>query len=223
MQWIQYQLDNAATIDDVEESAHFLQIHPTAPTAIHCFVADKNGNSLIFESIGGTLHHYRPDDKNLPVLTNDPYDKSIRLMNKCVVFGGDLKVPDGQGSISRFIRIATAFKNTVNNKSDPIMESFGLLRMVSIPFFTKWTIVYNINNLEINFKTHSKKGLKMIKLNSCDFNCSEPVQYIDLVNNFKGDISKRFKEFNNFENQTFVKGSFKDTPFLKYINKDYIQ
>lgn len=220
-QWIQYQLDNSATVDEVKQLDQSIQISPTAPVTIHCFVADRFGNSLIFESINGKIHKYQPDVKNPPVLTNDPYDRSIMYLNQCIGFGGRFKPPEGQSSVSRFIRIASELKN--DDFVDPVAESFKILKSVKVTFLTKWMICYDLNNLEIWFKTKSTNGIKTIEIDKLNFDCSRKAQYIDIKIKGKGDVSNRFTDLSDMENRKLVVESFGKTPFFKFLNETYVQ
>jgi penicillin V acylase-like amidase (Ntn superfamily) len=224
MQWIQFQLDISANVDEVISNDKSVQINPVSATAVHYFVADKSGKTVIIESVGGIVHRYLPDTINPPLLTNDPYDKSIRLMQKCVVFGGNLEVPKGQGSISRFIRTAIHIREGNTADSDnPISTSFKILNDVKMTLLTKWSIVYDLNNSVVYFKTASGNNLKSIELIKLNFKCTEPVQYVNIKTNNKGSISDRFKEYSFRDNYDLIKKSVEKTDFLRSSGKRLIK
>lgn len=222
MQWIQYHLDNSADINEVIKNDSFIQISPTSASAVHCFITDKNGESLIFESVNGVTHHYRTDHSNYPFLTNDPYDKSVRMINKCKIFGGNLDVPKGKGSITRFIHLGIALKN-YSIKNNPIDYSFNILKSVKLRGHTKWNIVYDLANLKVIYKTKSSKRIKVINFRKFDLKCSDGTKSIDIINKHKGEITDFFTLTSFNDSKRMVLEAFQNTPFLKNMNPEYIK
>ena len=51
LEWIQYQLDNYSTIDEIILNINKLTIKPIA--TIHYFIADRNGNSAVIDFVEG--------------------------------------------------------------------------------------------------------------------------------------------------------------------------
>jgi penicillin V acylase-like amidase (Ntn superfamily) len=213
MQWIQYQLDNSADIQDVITNDKDLAIHPIAPTAIHYFVADKSGKSLIFESVNGAMHHYLPDANNPAMLTNTPYDKSVGSLKKCKVFGGTLETPEGQGSLSRFIQMAVLVKKGV--KKDPVDQSFTILSTVRMSGFTKWSIVYDLDSSIIYFRTASRHAIRKIDMNRIDFSCSPVRSGVDIKLAKSGDITGSFEKYDIAANEKLISVTFNKTDFIK--------
>ena len=223
MQWIQYHLDNSEDIYDVIKNDSSIQIIPMSASAVHCFITDKSGKSLIFESVNGRTHHYETDNSKYPFLTNDPYDKSVRMIDKCKIFGGNLDVPQGKGSITRFIHIGVALKKYPGNKSNPIDYSFDILKSVSLGQYTKWSIVYDLNNLSVFYKTKSSKRIKNINLKKFELNCSDDTKSINIINTYKGDISDLFITSSIEDNKKMILESFKSTPFLRNMSPESIK
>jgi penicillin V acylase-like amidase (Ntn superfamily) len=213
MQWIQYQLDCSATIEDVVANDKNLAIHPIAPTAVHYFVADKSGKSLVVESVNGVMHHYFPDAENPALLTNDPYDKSIRLLKKCKVFGGNLEQPAGQGSISRFIQMAVLIKGGI--EANPITQSLAILSKVRITGLTKWSIVYDQDSSAVYFRTASRHTIRQISLTRLNFSCLPTRKAVDVKLNKTGDLSGYFAEYDLAANAKLIAFSFNRTDFLR--------
>src|ERR1051325_5244663 len=77
LQWIQYQLDNFSTVQQVIESDKKIRLENTPVRArIHYLVCDAQGDSATIEFLNGEMkvHH----GKELPyrALANDPYEPS---------------------------------------------------------------------------------------------------------------------------------------------------
>ena len=55
LQWIQYQLDNCTSIDEVIATDKKIRISPTGTTPLHYLVADANGNAATIEFLNGKI------------------------------------------------------------------------------------------------------------------------------------------------------------------------
>lgn len=75
----------------------------------------------------------------------------------------------------------------------PITEyAFSILNKVSQGSFTKWSIVYDISNKAIHFKTADYKEIKTVYFSSFDLACTQPAKMFNMNQVGKGDISKHF-------------------------------
>jgi choloylglycine hydrolase len=220
MQWIQYQLDNSANVNEVIENDKELAFHPITPTAVHYFIADRSGESLIFESVQGIMHHYLADTSNPAILTNDPYDKSIRLMRKCKVFGGTLKEPEGHGSVSRFIQMAVLLNGGIKPK--PIEQSFEILAKVRMPTITKWSIVYDLDSSIVYYKTVSRPRIKKIEISKLDFACSPSRKALDIRFN-KANTTSYFGKYDIADNTKLISNTFNRVDFIKIRGPHLVQ
>jgi penicillin V acylase-like amidase (Ntn superfamily) len=112
MQWVQYYLDNYATVAEaVEAQKNFaFQLEPLIlpngyPTLVHVSLSDKSGDSAVIEYIGGKVRIYH--DKRFTVMTNEPtYDKQIENLSQYRTFGGDKPLPGERTLSDRFVRAA---------------------------------------------------------------------------------------------------------------------
>jgi choloylglycine hydrolase len=94
-QWVQYFLDNYATVAEAVEAQKSFAfqidslILPNGfPTLVHLSLADKSGDSAVIEYIAGKAKVYH--DKRFTVMTNEPtYDKQIENLKQYRTFGGD--------------------------------------------------------------------------------------------------------------------------------------
>jgi choloylglycine hydrolase len=77
LQWIQYQLDTASSIDEILASDIFLRIEQESKSLIHFFVVDSSGNSAIIEFLSGEMVVHSRNEMSIPVLTNNTYEKSV--------------------------------------------------------------------------------------------------------------------------------------------------
>src|SRR5215470_657433 len=76
LQWIQYQLDRSAMVDDVIASDKIVRI-TGKDTPLHYLVADAGGHVATIEFLDGKMVVHRGKELPFAVLTNSTYDASI--------------------------------------------------------------------------------------------------------------------------------------------------
>jgi len=142
MQWVQYYLDNFATVAEAVEAQKNsgLQIEPLIlpngfPTLVHVSLSDKSGDSAVIEFIGGKPKVYH--DKRFNVMTNEPtYDKQIENLKQYRTFGGDKPLPGERTPSDRFVR-AAYYANGLPKPANPgegAAYMFSVIRNISVPF-----------------------------------------------------------------------------------------
>ncbi len=142
MQWVQYYLDNFATVAEaVEAQANFaFQIEPLVlpngfPTLVHVSLSDKSGDSAVIEYIGGKAKIYH--DRRFTVMTNEPtYDRQIENLKQYRTFGGDKPLPGERTPSDRFVR-AAYYANGLpkpSSRAEGAAYMFSVIRNVSVPF-----------------------------------------------------------------------------------------
>ena len=114
LQWIQYQLDNSTTIEEVIATDKILRIATVGATPLHYLVADKQGKAATIEFLDGRMIVYRGKDLSIPVLTNSTYQTSLSHFKS----SSDGSV-DGS-SLGRFSRACSMV-----NDYDPIDQWFA--------------------------------------------------------------------------------------------------
>ena len=122
--WVQYVLDNFATVGETVEALRnepFNILAPTlpngAPAALHLAISDSTGDSAIFEYVKGQLviHHGR----QYTVMTNSPiYDEQLALNEYWKGIGGLTFLPGTNRAADRFAR-ASFLLNAIARQLDP--------------------------------------------------------------------------------------------------------
>ncbi len=142
MQWVQYYLDNYATVAEAVEAqkSWAFQIEPLIlpngfPTLVHVSLSDKTGDSAVIEFIGGKAKIYH--DRRFIVMTNEPtFDKQMENLKQYRTFGGDKPLPGERSPTDRFVRAAywvTALQKPAN-PAEGAAFMFSVIRNVSVPF-----------------------------------------------------------------------------------------
>jgi penicillin V acylase-like amidase (Ntn superfamily) len=210
-QWIQYQLDNCGSVAGVIASDTRIRISQ-GDARIHYLAADRSGNAATIEFIDGKPVYHTA--KNLPAkaLTNNTYSDSLAYLIKHVGFGGKEKISDARGSLDRFVRISNMleeYRKRKNRKTPIVNYGFDILAKVCQGEYTVWSIVYDMVNLHIHFKTVEKKDIKVIRLKDFDFSCGSPVKVLDIDLEGKGDVTRRFIDYSTGLNREMVLAVFK--------------
>ncbi|MEJ1237290.1 linear amide C-N hydrolase [Chryseolinea sp. T2] len=200
LQWIQYQLDNSATVD--EELATDAVVRVSKHSApIHFLIFDAKGNTAALEYINGKLVVRKNGDLEVCALTNDTYNNSLDYYHSVK----DTNMPTGSSSFERF---AIAGKMLGNfDVSRPVDYAFGILSASAQPELTFWSIVYDVKNLTIHLQTRSNTNRRQLNLRTFDFACSSPVMFADIDTNLKsaGD----FKPYSPSSNAEIIRRVFR--------------
>ena len=198
LQWIQYQLDNCATIDEVIATDKKLRISPTGTTPLHYLIADAKGNAATVEFLNGKLVVHAGSNLSFPVLTNNKYDESVKAYKNSAVRGNNSLERFGQAC-----NMITQFKKNSGNM--PVIDfAFDILSQVEQGSFTKWSIVYDITNKKIHFKTNRFRQIKTVNFSFFDFNCTSTPKAWDMNQPGNGNIDKAFENFDNTINKRII-------------------
>ena len=189
LQWIQYQLDNSATTADVIASDAVIRIKESG-TPIHFLVADAAGNVATIEFLNGKMTVHKDESLPFPVLTNDTYASSVDVAKRWI--GKNVSLQNN--SLDRFVKACGMVKKFNETNMDmPVTDfAFSILDKVAQGSFTRWSIVYDISNKKIHFKTDANKEVKTIQFTVFDFACNLPYKMLIMNQDLKGDVSRNF-------------------------------
>jgi len=207
-QWIQYHLDNSATVEGVIASDSHIRIlpPPSQEGDAHFFICDSTGKCAVIEFIGGKMVYYTKETMPAKVLSNDRYDECIADLDKYKSWGGDLSVPQSGGAYDRFIRAADMVRNYDPPKSKSIFDyAFSILADVEWSMPTQWSIVYDVKNLRISYHTSVNKQMRHIDLKTFNFSCKTPVKVLDVNGALSGDVTKQFTDYSYERNRDDLK------------------
>jgi len=217
LQWIQYQLDNSTTINDVIASDTMVRMSFQSYAPIHFLLCDKQGDVATIEYIDGKFVYHKGKDLPITVLTNSTYEESIDFIKKFIEFGGSDTIVKTNQSLDRFALAASMVKKFDESKSGDIIDySFEILDTVSQGEYTFWSIVYDIVNMKIYYKTYGNRKTRVLNLEDFDFSCESPVLITDIENNID-NIEKDFVYYNTKLNRELIENVFNNVEFLKNI------
>ncbi|HEU4477317.1 MAG TPA: linear amide C-N hydrolase [Pyrinomonadaceae bacterium] len=213
LEWIQYQLDNSATVSDVITNSANIRISSKVP--LHYLVNDKAGNTSTIEFLDGNLVAHQ--DGTLPVATlaNDSYEKSLSYSKQTSAEKAQTK-----GSLDRFVRAAqktSEFDKRERSEAESVKFAFEILSNVAQERSTQWSIVYDQKRGKIHWRTLQSPQVKTIDTKAFDYSCGTAVRLFDMNANQSGDVTTKFANYTREANRDLIERAFAGTDFLRDI------
>ncbi len=213
LQWIQYQLDNAATVQEVIESDNRVRVSFTSVATLHFLIADKTGDVAAIEYLDGKMVVHRGKGLPYPALANCTYDVSLDYKQNKDAHTEKAFSPWTENSSGRFATAARMIEDYPGQESGIIDYAFDILDAVAQENSTQWSIVYDITNQSIAWKTYVNGDVRNLRLDSFDFSCDAPNLYIGIDERYStiGD----FREFSYEANRDLIESVCNAVDFLK--------
>jgi choloylglycine hydrolase len=220
LQWVQYQLDNSQSVNDIIESDSTIRVNSIS-AKVHYLIADAYGNAASIEFLNGKMVYHTGESMPINVLTNDTYEKSLNYYEI-------LETPGEVLSLNSFDRFATACSMVKEYESSPLESvidyGFSILDKVANKEYTQWSIVYDIKKKVIYVKTMLNEKIRNVELGRIKFECDTPVQVVGLDEDLEGNINPNFVFYTTKYNKDLIHTSYDAVEFLmnvpdKYINR----
>lgn len=207
LQWIQYQLDNNKTVEEVIASDKVIRISSNNPP-LHYLIADASGKAATIEFFEGKLLAHKGSDLPFAVLTNNPYLESVKAA-KAAKNSSDTTLSFLGNSLQRFAKACSMVQKFTEQKVTKaiVPYAFDILNNVAQPGFTQWSIVYDLKNKKIHFKTRDFQEIKSVAFAGFDFSCSATPQALNMNQLLKGEVNENFIAFNNDLNRKILEQS----------------
>lgn len=211
--WVQYMLDNYATVNEAVKDFGSGKLNLLVPAEInghkmdlHLSITDSSGDNAIFEYINGKLivHH----SKQYTVMTNEPpFDQQLALNTYWQKMDGKF-LPGTEEPDDRFVRtsyyLAHAQK-TPDNRQE-IATVFSIIRNASVPFQqekdpnrpnlapTLWRSVADLKNKVYYFEETNQPNVFWVDLDKLNLKAGAPIKKLALANGetYAGETSKYF-------------------------------
>jgi penicillin V acylase-like amidase (Ntn superfamily) len=209
LEWIQYNLDRHASVAEVLADAE--GVRPMSRVTIHYLVADAAGDSAAIEFLDGKLVVHRGAAMPVRALANSTYADSVAAFERARSKG---EVPTTVSSLDRFVRAAMM---AGQGNADPIARGFEILASVAQPYFTRWSVVYDLGAREVHFRTEGNRAIRRVALAGLDFSCGTPVKMLDVTAGGAGDVSAAFVDYSETANRALIESAFTKTPFLREV------
>ncbi len=214
-QWKQYVLDRFKSVEQVIADSRRVTIRPSAGPGVHYLLSDKSGDSAVIEYLDGEFVCHTRNNMPVKALTNSIYELSVQAFREypSPPFSADT-------SLGRFI---TAAKMLESYDADTVTSNidfgFDILKNTH-QGRTRWSIVYDINNSRIYFKTAQNPKIRYLDLKGFDFSCKTPVKVLDMAADLKGDVTNAFTNYTFEINRNLIQNAFSKTPSLSRVPKE---
>jgi choloylglycine hydrolase len=150
-QWVQYHLDNCASVEEVVQQQHYLCMMPVKHY-LHYIISDVGGNSAIIEFGEDGVVIYRNENMPYAVLSNNLYENSLAYLKNFVGFGGSQAIPGSNASCDRFVTAVQQSNAYPRDGTCSKNKCFALLDKVKNQD-TQWQLVYDIPKRKIYLRS----------------------------------------------------------------------
>lgn len=197
--WVQYQLDNYSTVEEVIASESLVRFSSQLDGCCHYLVCDRTGTCATIEFLGGEMVVHAGSALPVAALANSTYEESVQAWHERSL--EELaEVSDAEETVFSLFRFATAadavtsFRPT--NSQSAVEYAFDTLEQADNRW-TVWTIVFDAENLQVHFRTKWNPHIRSIDLGKLDFTCGTEVQMLDVHADLSGDIGDDLETYSH--------------------------
>lgn len=214
LQWAQYQLDNFSTVAEVIASDSQIRIVSNG-APLHYLVCDSTSTCASIEFLEGKMIVHAGVTMPFKALTNSTYAQSTEFLKQHEGFGGTTPIGTTTSSYDRFVRATNMLKRYDPAVAKKAVEyAFDILVNVAQGDYTKWSIVYDIANLRVYFRTFANPQIRYFDINAFDFSCKTPVKMLDINAEGSGDVTSNFIKYTQQLNRNLIGNAYGKTDFL---------
>jgi len=216
-QWIQFQLDNYSTVEEIIKSDELIRI-VDATSKFHFLVCDRFGNAAVIEFIDGKMVYYTGKDLPNEALANSTYAESIQ----CFVNHSNTQ---SDRSLYNFTTAAQMIIERDSSFIDaPVDYAFRTLKSVSQGLGTKWSIVYDITEMRLYMKVFETPTIvgeqkiflkqpgetktKLVDIKDFNLDCTQVSKVLDIEYDGEGKMNHNFIFYTTDINKEFISKAF---------------
>jgi len=216
LQWIQYQLDNSTSVEDVIKTDTLIRIGNKGNTPLHFLVADGKGSVAAIEFLAGKMEVRKGKDLPYPVLTNSSYKTSLESI-------ASERIADN--SVARFRKACSILKAYRDSASDgpPVDYAFKTLDQLEQPGHTKWKIVYDISNLRVYMIIDGAPARKWVDFKNLSFDSVIPPRALSLASVREGNVTAHLTELDYATNLSLIRESVRQSSTVLAIKPEEVE
>jgi choloylglycine hydrolase len=189
MQWMQYQLDNYASVEEVLSNLSRIVLDGWT---WHFFASDRGGNTAAIEFVDGEPNVYTGDSMPIPVLCNTAYPEELENLEDYAGFGGEKRVRRRDKRTARFVHAAHMIQTAPHSADSDY--GFEILKTLERGL-TQWSIVIDVNQGRVYFRTSVGRKMRYFDMTRFDFSSDTPAKMLDINANLKGDVFDDFVDY----------------------------
>lgn len=205
MQWMQYQLDNYASVEEVLSNLSTIVLDGWW---WHFFVSDRDGNTAAIEFVDGDLTVYTGDSMPIPVLCNIAYPEELANLEGYAGFGGEKPVRLRDKRTERFVHAAHMIRNAPRS----VDSDYGFEMLKNLERgLTQWSIVIDVNQARVYFRTSVGRKIRYFDMARLDFSSDTPAKMLDVNADLSGDVFDYFVDYSPERNRRAAKEGIEST------------
>ena len=188
MNWMQFVLDNCATLDEAIATTQSIEINGWQ---WHYFVGDGRGDCATIEFIDGKVVIHRGETLPIPALFNQTYERDMSYLPYFKGFGGTYEPDLDEFRVPRMVKTAVLLRDydpARDNATDYAKEL--LWNVGNKPY--KWGILIDVKRKKIYFRTDPAMEWKTFSYADIDFSNAGPVLTLQIDQEKGGDVLSRF-------------------------------
>ncbi len=206
-QWIQFLLDNCATVD--EALASLERALPEGHCRWHFLLADKSGNAAVVEFLPDQVAIYRGATLPYPILCNDAYAAELKDVVNYAGFGGTKDpAPRYPREDPRF-RWAAVMLRSADGQASAVDQAFAVLKRMDLGT-TRWSVACDLSKARMYFRTSVTPAIRWMDLSACDFSCTKTPRALDIHAQGAGDVSGAFTPLTDARHAAAVAAAWKE-------------
>ncbi len=212
--WVQYFLDNFATVDEAVaamQNPPFVIVAPLLqngrPASVHLSLSDVNGDSAILEYLDGELvvHH----SKAYTVLTNSPtFDEQLAIDRYWKTVGGNRMLPGTINAADRFVRVNYFLESTPKFEDGEMATAaaMSIMRSIGVPLgmadpdhpnisATLWRSLADHSAKRYYFESSLQPALFWVDLQDVNLDSGAPIMGVEVDGEvlLRGNIADKLK------------------------------
>jgi len=128
--------------------------------------------------------------------------------------------------MKRFVFTADMLQKYHHYSQKPMVKfAFDILSSVKQTgsFPTQWSIVYDLGNLTVYFRTRRHPQIKSLDLSTFDRRCSDPVKVLDMQTDTDGDVHPLFKDYSEETNYNLIDDAFSGSGYFGHVPNHVIR
>jgi uncharacterized protein (DUF2141 family) len=142
---------------------------------LHYIVADRGGRSCVIDFVEGKAVVSNTKE-SFQVLTNSNYKGSLNYYEK----NKDSVNVDSRKSPDRFCQLTSKAGSRRIQSIDGMFKVLAESAEDQKNYKTYWTIVYDLRNLQVHFKSYGHENIKTLELRTMDFDKTAPNYVMDI-------------------------------------------
>ena len=215
--WIQYLLDNFATVPEALDTLSRVTVDGHCQW--HFYLCDREGRTAMVEFLDGKTTVYQGAEMPVKVATNYTYSSCVKMLGTYQGFGGskplELTRPTSESKDLRFHHAALMLRQVETGQREATVDQVFAIMEQMFMANNRWCLVFDLRNNLLYFNTNESRKRKSLSFSAVDFSPNGPVLAMDINLDRGGDIVQELTPLGAERNRAYV------SRFLKGIKAGF--